>query len=174
MLSFVPAGKNCRLDYPRKYELRKKTKIFLGNDVVIKCFLLSDNGRIQIEYNRVANQVLHGKFHFVEDNSLQSSNTYQIKMVARTDSGKVFKLDEFLLSPFLPFNVISTQGFTIYPSHFRKNVVVHKHVEKVTSNTWPQHEPSGSPMIQMLLQHSPVVKKILMKLPKYSSLLFER
>ena len=61
-----------------------------------KCLLLSGNGSMHIEYNSVVNQVLHGKFYFVEDKSLWT-NRYVIKMVARTDSGKVFKLDEFLL-----------------------------------------------------------------------------
>ncbi len=169
ILSFVTAGKNCRKDFPRKYELRKKTKIFLCNVLVIKCLLLSDNGRIQIEYNSVANQVLHGKFHFLESTSLWGANRYEIKMLARTDSGNVFKLDQFLLSPFLPFNVISTQGKTIFPSHFSKTIVVHKHVEKVTSSTWPENKLSLSQSLQRILKVSRV------KLPKiYSSLLFDR
>ncbi len=161
------AEKNCSAVHQN---LKKESNIFIDIALESNCSFLPYINRKQLQ--SIAYHVLHGEFHFKVGKPLGRANRYEIKMVAKTYPGKVFKLDDFLMTPYLPFKTRSAH-FPIYPSYFSKSLAIHQGVEKVTSSNWPPNTLPSNSRFQHYFESSIVGKK-LRKLSKYISLIFDR
>ena len=162
------AEKNCSAVHQKS---GKEIDILINIPLEQKCSFLSHISRKELQ--SIAHHVLHGKFSFKVGNPLWSANRYELEMVSTTYPEKVFKLDDFLIFSYLPFNTRSAQLFPIYPSYFSKSLAVHQGVEKVTSSNWPRSTLPQEKQFQIVFE-SVILGTNLRKLSKYASLIFER
>ena len=168
--------KNCRSGKKKDQKLHHKqteinsTILFETNCSVLFLY----NSREYHQITNIAISVQHGKFHMRVGKPLWSHNRYEILMtsVKHPKSTTKFNLDDFVLEPYLPFNITSVGTVQVYveDSYFGKSIKVHKHVTYVNSTKWPHNTLNAfkGHLDSMLLGRT------LRNLPTYGSLLFDR